>query len=322
MKSLLNKTLLFLLPILILALPLDIWISNNLKKSGEFIQGEFSVWNDIYNGNIREDLLIYGASRAIYLNPEVFCDSLGISSYNLGINGLNFWHIYYRHREYMKYNEKPDYILVSLDDFSLVKDKNLFSSEQFLPYLLGNKNSRKYLKDVNDFTLFDHYFPMVRYFGRRSSIKEAVKCGILQNIPDPLRNNGYLTNDFEWTDEFSIVSESLEYYEVNNSQSSIDLFSDFLDECREKDIRVIFVYTPVHIEGQLFVRNRDEAMQIYKDFARIYDLLFIDYSGDELCNSKEYFYNTQHLNKKGSDIFNKKLVTDLKNSGLFIKKTI
>lgn len=317
MKSLLNKSLLFSLPILILALPLDKWISNNLKKSGDFNHGEFPVWNDIYKGNIKDELLIYGASRAIFLNPEVFYDSLGISSYNLGVNGLNLWHIYFRHRELMKYNEKPDYILVSLDDFSLVKEKNLFSSEQFLPYLLGNKNSRKYLKDVNDFTFFDHYFPMVRYFGRRSAIQEAVRCGILQNIQDPLRSNGYLTLDIDWTDEFSIVSESFEYYEVNNSQSSMDLFIDFLDECKEKDIRVILVYTPVHIEGQLFVRNRDEAIGIYKDFSRIYDILFIDYSDDELCYSKEYFYNTQHLNKKGSDIFNKKLVSDLKNSGIF-----
>jgi hypothetical protein len=40
-------------------------------------------------------------------------------------------------------------------------------------------------------------------------------------------------------------------------------------------------------------------------------LLFLDYSSDTICNNKKLFYNSQHLNSKGSEIFTKKLAKDL-----------
>ena len=75
---------------------------------------------------------------------------------------------------------------------------------------------------------------------------------------------------------------------------------------------MIFVYTPEHIEGQHFVSNRAEIMAFYKKIADKYNIPFIDYSADSMCYNKDYFYNSEHLNLKGANMFSQKLASDLK----------
>ena len=72
------------------------------------------------------------------------------------------------------------------------------------------------------------------------------------------------------------------------------------------------VYTPVHIDGQKFVTNRDELIETYNNYSSKYSIRFYDYSKDSICLDRSYFYNSTHLNKKGSEIFSKKLANDLK----------
>jgi len=312
MKSFVIKSLVFLMPVFILLYPLDLYISKNLKESGTFVTGEFMIWNDIYNHKINQDILLYGASRAIYLNPSIFEDSLKTTCYNLGINGLSFPHIYLRHRELIKHNKWPKCIILSLDSFSLMKGVNLFNSDQFLPYMFGNENFRQYLKKVNRFTIFDYYVPLIRYYGRRRAIQEAVKCSLPSYINMPLRYRGYMVLEMDWTDDLSVAQDSLGQMQIINDHSSLALFDEFLKECKNQNTQVVFVNTPEYIEGQLFIKNRKEIIDTYTKFSEKYDILFLDYSNDKICYSREYFYNSQHLNNLGAELFNNKLVSDLK----------
>ena len=91
-------------------------------------------------------------------------------------------------------------------------------------------------------------------------------------------------------------------------------FEQFINECNRDGIKVIFVYSPEYIDGQVFVKNRKEIISKYQYFANKYNLDFFDYSNDTMCMKKEFFYNAEHLNKKGSELFTKKLVRDMKNS--------
>lgn len=315
MKSYVVKLIKFALPVFLLSIMLDLFLSGNLSKSDTFVSGEFPIWNDIFRSRIEADVAIYGASRALYLNPEVIEDSLYRSCYNLGINGLGFRHVYLRHREYIKHNKAPKYIIFSIDDFGLMKGKNLFNEDQFLPYMFGNRCFRKHLSEVGSFSFWDFYIPSIRFYGRRDAIREAVKCFFGQEEFNPERKNGYIVHDINWTGDLEKALLNMGgSIEISNDPASLELFNDFLSECFEKHIQVIFVNTPEYIDGQLFVKNRDEVIKVYKAFAEKFKILFLDYSKDEICYQKEYFYNAQHLNRMGAEIFNRKLVSDLKNT--------
>ena len=115
-------------PIFLLGYFFDVSISKNLKNSNRFAEKEYPTWNAIYEGKVNSDLLIFGSSRAwIHIDPTMISDSLGISSYNLGIDGHNFWLQNLRYRELLKYNKMPKFIICSLDYFTLKKNKELYN---------------------------------------------------------------------------------------------------------------------------------------------------------------------------------------------------
>ena len=149
----------------------DYFISNNHKKNHKY-PGEIEVWNDIYAGNINSEIAIYGSSRAwVHIDPSILEDSLNLKAYNFGIDGHNFWLQYLRHKEYLKYNNAPKIILLSVDVFSLQKRKDLYELNQFLPFMLWNKNIIKFTSSYNGFTYKDYYFPLLRYKGKIRKIE-------------------------------------------------------------------------------------------------------------------------------------------------------
>lgn len=313
MKKFVRKIAGFLLPIFILAYPIDYFLSANLKKSNQFAEGEYLVWNAIYDRRIDADIAIYGSSRAWHhFDPQIIEDSLAATAYNFGIDGHNFWLEYLRHKEYLRYNKKPKLILLSVDVFSLEKKPELFNADQFLPYLF-RKDVRDFTSSYKGFSWFDYRLPLLRYYGKAEVMAQAAKTFAGMERGAPAREKGYRGVNQKWNFDMDIAKKKMKHYRVNLDTASIRLFDIFLAECRDQGIPVIIVYSPEYISGQQFTQNREEGMNLYRDFAKKYNLLFLDYSGDEICTHKEFFYNATHMNRLGAELFTRKLVTDLKN---------
>lgn len=312
MNRFIVRILTWVLPVLLLSVPADLFLSNQLKKSNCYAHDEYSVWNDLYDGTINSEIVVYGSSRAwVHIDPQILGDSLGHSVYNLGIDGHNFWLQYLRHRLLLENNPAPEFILFSLDLFTLQKNKELYNADQFLPYLLWNTEMKNYVEDYEGYSFYDYYIPLVRYYGKRKAVKNAIINSFVPVNPDSGRHNGYKEMDEKWNEDFATASKKMNYYEVQIDTQSMDLFEKFLRECKEKSIKLVFVYTPEYIEGQKFVANRKEIIDIYDNYAKKYGILFLDYSSDEMCRQKEYFYNASHLNKDGAKLFTRKLSADL-----------
>jgi len=101
-------------------------------------------------------------------------------------------------------------------------------------------------------------------------------------------------------------------YEIKFDAATIQLFDEYLHECRNKGIKVILVYTPEYIEGQKFVKNREEMFKLFINLSLKYNIPFWDYSNDAISFQKKYFYNSSHMNKKGAELFTNKLTNALK----------
>lgn len=288
---------------------LDNYLSDNFKNDNKR-PGEIEVWNDIYNGNIDAEIAIYGSSRSwIHINPKIIKDSLNIKAYNFGIDGHNFWLQYLRNIEYLKYNKQPELIVMSVDVFTLAKRKDLYEMKQFLPYMLWNKNIIEYTSSYNGFGIEDYYLPLLRYYGKT----RGLHLTSANTIKEPYRTNGYRGIQKEWNTDLSLAKEKMDQFSINIDSKSMDLFEQFLLECKTNKIKVILVYTPEYIEGQEFVKNRKEIITLFNEFSNKHNLLFLDYSNDEISLHKDYFYNASHLNKKGSELFTSKLSAVIKS---------
>lgn len=312
MKKFVNKTTMLIVPIIALLMPLDLYLSKNLMKSKDS-NGEFEVWSDIHSGNLENEVSIYGSSRAwVHIDPEIMADSLNKPVYNFGVDGHNFWLQYLRHVELIKHNKVPTQIILSIDEFSLQRRNDLYQLDQFLPYMLWDKNMKEYTSCYEGFDLVDYYIPLVRYFGRYKAIFSAIKNSI---TPEKMhyRINGYRAMDKEWDKDLDNAKAIMDQFHITIDSASVKLFERFLSECKQMNIEVILINTPEYIEGQQFIDNRDEVLNMIDKIAKNHKVLFIDYSNDTLCLDKKYFYNATHLNANGSRIFTNKLIADIKH---------
>lgn len=319
MKKFLLKVCLFTFPLIILAYALDIFISENLKKAQVFMEGEIGVWEDIYNQRVNSDVLIYGSSRAyVHINPIQIQDSLQVSCYNFGVNGQNFRIQYLRHLEYMEHNPKPKTIIVSVDIFSLQKVANLFNYRQFLPYL-DKENVQKYTSAYNGFNTFDYYLPLVKYYGEHDAVKRAFAKFDEEPPHQQFRLRGYHPVARDWNTDFSKAKTKKLSYTLEIDASVQQLFEEFLTDCQEKNIQVILVYTPIYKEGQQYVENHENIVSYYQKLANDLHIPFLNYLEHDICANRDYFYNSTHLNKKGSILFTNILIQDLKAKNIILK---
>lgn len=312
MKLFIKKILYQAIILLLISIIVDYFLSSTLKHSDSFAYGESLIWNEIIEGQMSKDILIYGSSRAwVHFDSKIIEDSLGLSTYNLGIDGHNFWLQYLRHKKLLKHNKPPNFIILSLGVFSLSKRKDLYNHYQFLPFQY-DKEFYDYTKSYEGFSIFDYTLPMYRYIGKQDSIKKIIKAQFNEAYREPYRIKGFRGMHRQWNDDLAKAKLTIKSYESVMDQASVDLIQTFINECNRLNIRVILVYSPEYIEGQEFVSNRHEIISFYQNLALKNNLSFIDYSNDPICRSKNYFYNSMHLNADGARVFTNKLVIDLK----------
>jgi len=294
------------------AIGLDLFLTQNLKQSTSFAEGEVLIWEDIFQGRIEADTLIYGSSRAwVHLNPILLEEAYDGGFYNLGMDGYHFGMQDFRHQQFLKYNEKPRRIILSLDVFGLEKREDLYNFGQFLPYLF-RADFRHWTASYEGFSFWDYRLPLVRYTGDQQAKWAALRAA----WPRPqgiYRIKGYRGMQMEWTADFSNATADMDSIKAGMNPDVREQFHRFLSTCRADGIDVMLVYTPEYIEGQQFVRNRKEILQIYRRASAEFGVPFLDYSDSDMSTNRDWFYNSMHLNQAGSEAFTRQFAEDIRD---------
>ena len=256
-------------------------------------------------------MLIQGSSRAwLQISTKAMDSSLHINSYNLGMDGYNFLMQYYRFKLYQAHNKKPACIIQNVDTMTLDRRDDLYDLEQFLPYLdvpLIKEAAGFY----DGFEYIDYLVPSAKY--RHSKISEflAIK-GYLHPYATG-KYKGFLARDSKWDDSFSkFKSSNPAAVTAKVDPFTNKLFNDFASYCKINHITLVLVWTPEYIEAQRLITNRKDIVSIFKEYSKKYGITFLDYSDSYISYDTKYFYNSQHLNARGVDAFNKILISDLR----------
>lgn len=313
MKKFITKIVVFILPICLLAYGIDRYISHNLKTSNVFAHSEYTVWNDILDGKLNAEIYIHGSSRAwVHFDPEILEDSLHMPAYNLGIDGHTFNMQQLRHELALKYNPKPKMVIHSVDATTLQKG-NFYNAKQMLPYMLWNDDIQNYTSQYTSYSWFDYKLPLIRYYSETDAITEAIGLSLNSEKHALTRMKGYQGQERTWNQDFDKAKQLMKAYEITIDNNLKQRFDDYLKDCKTNDIEVVMVYAPVYIEGQEFILNEEDVKKIYKAFADRYGFQFFDFTDDNICFDKSYFYNARHMNKTGSELFTKKLASKIKS---------
>jgi hypothetical protein len=295
MKKLLKKILVFLIILFSILLFADIVYSKKLINNNQISYGEIETFNFILNETDNVDFLIYGSSRAkSNFDVQSFKINTEYSIENLGIQGHNFWLQYLRHLKYLKSGRIPKNIIVNIDWMTFQKKPDLYNYNQFLPYMLWDFDIYNFTKSYEAFTFFDYFIPFYRYIGRTDILFTSLNKNKSKNH---IKNESRFNNNIDT---------------IHFHKPTINLFSNFINECQSLKIKLYFVHAPDFIDNQKKYINRDDLIFLIGSISKKHEILFLNYSNHPLSYNKEYYKDIGHMNIKGAKKFTEILVDTLK----------
>ena len=286
----------------------DIYYSNQLKNMALF-SGEVQEWNQIKEGKTKAELAVFGSSRAfIQINPKILEEETKLNSYNFGLNGSKFKMQFYRFNIYLKHNPKPKVVVWNLDTFSFSHIDEVFQPNQYVPFMLWNRDLYKALDEYKSTNVWDFILPLYRYRDQvywkdqisRSKKEKLGKDGLF-------RKEGFMSYDRKWDVNWAKMKKKNSDFDFND----YPLLEELIKRCKKENIKLVFTIAPEFYKGQDYMLNRDEVINRYKTTLQKYNLPLLDYSEDTISYQQKYFYNTTHMNNKGADVFTKELSQDL-----------
>ncbi|MES2702886.1 MAG: hypothetical protein V4649_09620 [Bacteroidota bacterium] len=312
MKRILYKILLLTLPVIALFYALQYIVNNGLRRSK---MQYYAVWNDIYNGATHADILITGPSRTwMQISPRILDSVLPLNSYNIGIDGWYFPMQYARFRVFMQHNPKPKYVIQNVDLLLFLDRKDLFLSEQFLPYL-GDTIIRNITNDYKGkYSFAEYWFPLFRYNNHINLIKEGVRSYFQVGRQSTNKlYKGYAGIDQPWNNVYEeVIKHNPNGITRENDPKVVKLFEEYLEYCKQNGIQLIFVFQPILNEELALEKSAGAITGLIKKYAAEYNIPYLDYSNDAICYDRRYFIDHQHLNREGAELFSRKLAADLK----------
>ena len=102
--------------------------------------------------------------------------------------------------------------------------------------------------------------------------------------------------------------------DVESDTTIINLFKGFVNECKDQDMELILVCSPIHTDDGTKYFDMDAFWTIISSIVKDKDIPIMNYQ-DLYGSDTTYFIDPMHLNKYGRDCFTKILAHDLDSLG-------
>lgn len=296
MKRFLKKTAVFA----IIMVAVDVLAGFFFRALTQAAIGGDTARNEYMANEMDAELLFFGSSRCVHhYVPRIFEDSLGMTAYNCGNNGMGIIMCYARYKMICA-RYKPKVIIYDpLSGFDLQKGDNHSYLAWLRPYA-NHVSVDSVCWNIDETEKYKLKSFMYRYNGK-----------ILQMVTDCFVNmrsdqDGYrpLTGvmNYETNGEDKAVS-----YEIDNIK--IYYLEKLMQECKENGIQLIFCLSP-------FYGGSSHTAEIYEPLLSLCDkycIPFVDcFSEKDIVNNKDLFVDSYHMNKTGASMYCNKLVAKLK----------
>ncbi|GAA4462586.1 hypothetical protein GCM10023093_09470 [Nemorincola caseinilytica] len=310
MKRFVYRLVLFCVLPMVALIPLAYMVDAGLQRSRSFLYAE---WNDLFAGRIQADMLFMGSSRSwVHFSPQIMDSALGVNTYNLGLDGTPLDLQFERLKIYLRYNKMPKYIVQEVGlNTAMSRSKELPHYEQFLPYLADTAMWRIYSSMYPGVSVADRFFPLYKYNNQLPLIKEGIMSYLGRGVK-AVKYKGYEGRLLTWDNAFDeMVRQNPNGMSLAIEPEAIALLNEYVQFCKDNGVRLILVYSPCYYEATAFIKNMDQVMGVLRDMSVKYEVPLLDHTHTYIDSNKAYFYNSQHLNKQGSELFSRMLAQQI-----------
>lgn len=258
----------------------------------------------------KEEILIMGSSRAAHhYVPQIFEDSLNMSCYNAGSDGMCIYYHYTLLASMIERGATPNIVLYEvLNTDAEVSGGATFTLDAALDRMAphyGEFSAVTELFDLKDWKeRIKLYSKTYRY---NSKLVQTIKCNY---IPWP-ENKGYealigkmnvkLTEQ-DLKNGKKVTVEKLPEIE----EKKLEYVKKFITLCEDNNIKLIFIYSPS------YNRKLPYGAKMIKEIASKNNVPFYNFVTDGKFNNSELFYDRTHLNEDGAKLYTKEIIGLLK----------
>jgi hypothetical protein len=304
----LRRLLCFAALLLVLAIAMHLVITSGFKR---LKTSAFGATNRIMRGAVNADIVVTGSSRAlVQYDPRILEQATGRSAFNLGRNGSQTDMQVAFFKAYLHHNRKPALVVHNLDAFAFVTTRAIFDPVQYMPYLSDPalyEASRK----IRPETWRSRYLPLYGYVVEDTNLTWLRGVGgFLGWSPKEDYFLGFNPRPAQWTGDFErFRSAHPDGISFPIEDAGVHDLEDLMLTCKQEHIPLILVYAPEYQPMQGMTRNRQEIFARFHQLASQHDVPLWDYSSWSHNGDKALFYNSQHLNAEGAQLFSQDLAS-------------
>lgn len=256
----------------------------------------------------QDEFMILGSSRAAHhYVPQIFEDSLGMSCYNAGSDGMCIYYHYGILASRIQRGCPPKMVILEvLGTDAEVSQSATFSLDAALD---------RYAPHYGEFAEIDSMFAingwkekvklLSKTYKYNSKLVQTIKCNY---IPWP-EDRGYeALNGVMKISEGEQAADVLapSSVEPNIEKRKLVYLQKFIDDCKHNNIELVMCYSPYHNQAT------PASICLIQEIAEKNDIMFLNY-GDEVNFQKpEYFQDASHLNDTGAKEYSKEIARKLK----------
>ncbi len=269
------------------------------------------VLNSIRNG-IEANLIFLGSSRTSTTYSTVIFDSiLNTKSFNLGYSAGNNYSQSLYLDFYLKYNEHPKTVIQNIDLAHFSDSRIVPNFFYTLPFYNDFKSDSTYQNLY--LNRYIDIIPYIKYNGWHRNNFFHFKRKIVNN-----KNSNY---DFyhPYRKKFELDNHNLKRIKENDSKLNLDYVEKAISKqvsfFEQYNTQIYYVWLPEHEERYKLYREKCETIKriIVDKFSDCQKCFFIDLSEyKEVVSNQDFFYDTFHLNKNGSELLSLYIANFLK----------
>jgi len=257
-----------------------------------------SVYNTTYGiRDCKDQILIMGDSEVKHgLVSNLFSDSLGMSCYNLGLDGNNVFFQYGMLREIVN-RYTPEIIIIS-KSIALEAESSVTSLFPFYDDFLYVKETILEIAPAEKYKLISKAYMY-------NSLLLKIVPGIFRSDPEtggysPLFSGQNRMN-------YNLVPDTV-YFKGKSTTRSRGYYDKFIRLAVSAGSRVIVITAPRF--SYVKYAETDEFNEIVQND----DVIYLEYENDPtFTGHADYFYDEFHLNHKGAVVLTNRIIYDIKH---------
>lgn len=275
-------------------------------------QGNTAKVNAVMMKKVDSEITVWGASTArVHFDTPMMQEKLGVSCFNLGLDGTPFQQYSGMLEEYIDYSQNGKVLVLAIDINGLGTRGALYQGFAWMHHL-GNDYVFEAIKSIDeDAAIKSRYVPLyyLTTYDRRFLGRCLKWVYVGPDIEPELGARGFHANDVKWqTNQHGRYQKN---FNVAIDQEVIRKMRRVIRSAVERNMRVVVVVPPCYQGVREMITNLALFRQAIDSF-RDENVSVLNYLDNKICSERDYFSNYTHLNSKGASRFTSIFIKDIR----------